>query len=112
VAALCPGCKAKSAAANFFWLFEHPDSSACRTGVVPTLEGAMLLKDFPEGFTLGDSVYVLGVMLQSILIHASELIEAPNEAMQAEDSGAFDELLAVLSAALRDAEGLQKKRLN
>ena len=30
VAALCPGCKAKSAAAKLRWLFEHPDSSASR----------------------------------------------------------------------------------
>jgi hypothetical protein len=72
----------------------------------------MLLKDFPEDFSLGYSVHVLGLMLQSILLRASEIIEARADEMQGDESRAFEALTALLEAALRDAEGLQRKMLN
>ncbi|MBW8619530.1 MAG: hypothetical protein KGO21_12605 [Hyphomicrobiales bacterium] len=67
----------------------------------------MLLKDFPEGFSLGYSVHVLSLMLQSILIRTGERVDA--RGFSEEEARAFDVLVDLLHAALRDAAQLQKR---
>ena len=72
----------------------------------------MLLKDFPEGFSLGYSVHVLALMLQSILMRAEEMIDRQSVDADADKIRALHNLTEILSAALRDAETLQKRMMN
>ena len=72
----------------------------------------MLLKDFPQGFSLGYSVHVLGILMQSILIRVSHLIEEERNVMNAEEAAAIESLRALLEAAHRDIETLTSRRLN
>ena len=72
----------------------------------------MLLKDFPVGFTLGYSVLVLALMLQSILMQSAEMIDQRDEALSADEALALRTLIEVLEAALRDAESLHMRVLN
>ena len=72
----------------------------------------MLLKDFPQGFSLGYSVHVLGILMQSILMRVSHLIEEGQSVMNAEEAAAIESLRALLEAAHRDIETLTSRRLN
>ena len=72
----------------------------------------MLLKDFPEGFSLGYSVHVLALMLQSILIRAAAIIDDRDEDLSADEAQALQSLTEILTIALRDAESLQKRMMN
>ena len=72
----------------------------------------MLLKDFPVGFTLGYSVHVLALMLQSILMQSAEVIDQRDETLSADEALAMQRLIEVLEAALRDAESLHQRVLN
>ena len=70
----------------------------------------MLLKDFPEGFSLSYSVHVLSLMLQSILIRTEVRVDA--RGFSEEEARAFDGLVDLLHAALRDAAQLQKRMVH
>ena len=72
----------------------------------------MLLKDFPQGFSLGYSVHVLGILMQSILIRVSNLIEEEQSVMNAEEAAAIESLSELLATAHRDIETLTSRRLN
>ena len=72
----------------------------------------MLLKDFPVSFTLGYSVHVLTLMLQSILMQSAEVIDQRDDRLSADEALAIQRLIEVLEAALRDAESLHKRVLN
>ena len=72
----------------------------------------MLLKDIPESFSLNYSVHVLALMLQSILIRAEEMIDQQSIDSDADKARALDNLTEILSSALRDAESLQKRKMN
>ncbi len=72
----------------------------------------MLLKDIPESFSLNYSVHVLALMLQSILIRAEEMIDQQSVDSDADKARALHNLKEILSAALRDAETLQKRMMN
>ena len=72
----------------------------------------MLLKNFPEGFSLGYSVHVLFIHLQSVLMHAQERIDESADGMSEEEARAFQGLSEMLYAALRDVEKMQKRLLN
>jgi hypothetical protein len=70
----------------------------------------MLLKDFPEGFSLSYSVHVLSLMLQSILIRTEERVDA--RGFSEEEARAFASLVELLHIASRDAAMLQKRMVN
>lgn len=72
----------------------------------------MFLKDFPEDFTLGYSVHVLSILLQSILIRAQQQIEGPASVMSPAEIIAFENLVDLLQSALSDATSLQKRLMN
>ena len=72
----------------------------------------MLLKDFPDGFSLGYSVHVLFVHLQSVLMRAQERIDDSAGGMSEEEARAFQDLSDMLHAALRDVEKMQGRLLN
>ena len=72
----------------------------------------MLLKDFPEYFTLGYSVHVLSILLQSILIRAQQQIEGTSRDLGPAEVIAFENLVDLLEAALSDAQSLHKRLLN
>ena len=72
----------------------------------------MLLKDFPEDFSLGYSVHVLFILLQSILMRVHERIEENAGGMSDDEARAFQGLSDMLHAALRDVETMQKRLLN
>jgi hypothetical protein len=72
----------------------------------------MLLKDIPESFSLNYSVHVLALMLQSILIRAEEMIDQQSVDSDADKARALHNLTEILSSALRDAEALQKRKMN
>ena len=72
----------------------------------------MLLKDIPESFSLNYSVHVLALMLQSILIRAEEMIDQQSVDPDADKTRALHNLTEILSTALRDAEALQKRKMN
>jgi hypothetical protein len=72
----------------------------------------MLLKDFPEDFSLGYSVHVLSLMLQSILIRAEERVYSRAAPMSEDEARALSGLVDLLHAALHDATILQKRRVN
>ena len=70
----------------------------------------MLLKDFPEDFSLGYSVHVLSLMLQSILIQTKESIDT--RGFSEDEARAIEGLIDLLHTALRDASLLQKRIMN
>ena len=72
----------------------------------------MFLKDFPEDFTLGYSVHVLSVLLQSILIRAQQQIEGSSRDLAPAEVVAFESLVDLLESALSDAQSLHKRLLN
>ena len=72
----------------------------------------MLLKDIPESVSLNYSVHVLALMLQSILIRAEEMIDQQGVDSDADKTRALHNLTEILSTALRDAESLQKRKMN
>ncbi|MFM8606849.1 MAG: hypothetical protein ACKOBC_02660 [Hyphomicrobiales bacterium] len=72
----------------------------------------MFLKDIPESFSLNYSVHVLALMLQSILLRAHDMIEESEADSNADKMRAMHHLTDILSAALRDAETLQKRMMN
>ena len=51
-------------------------------------------------------------MLQSILIRAQEMIDQQSADSDADKARALHNLTEILSAALRDAESLQKRMMN
>ena len=73
---------------------------------------AMLLKDFPEDFSLGYSVHVLFIHLQSVLMRTQERLEDSAGVMSEDETRAFQSLSDMLHAALRDVEKMQKRLLN
>ena len=72
----------------------------------------MLLKDFPDGFSLGYSVHVLFIHLQSVLMRAQERIDDSAGGLSEEEARAFQVLSDMLHAALRDVEKMQGRLLN
>jgi hypothetical protein len=118
VATLCPGRETKSVAANLRWSFQHPDSNATRIGVALFLgllqerPNAMLLKDFPENFTLGYSVHVLFILLQSLLMRVESMIENEGEPLSHEDREIIFSLIKLIDDAQNDAHRLERKILN
>ena len=72
----------------------------------------MLLKDFPEGFSLGYSVHALSLMLQSILIRAEDIFTTRGAHVSEEERRAFASLVELLHIAARDAAMLQKRMVN
>ena len=72
----------------------------------------MLLKDFPEDFSLGYSVHVLGLMLQSILIRADQRVDTRAGVMSEEDARAYARLVDLLRMALSDAQAVQRRVMN
>ena len=72
----------------------------------------MLIKDFPEGFSLGYSVHALSLMLQSILIRAEDTIATRGVHLSEEERRAFASLVELLHIASRDAAALQKRMVN
>jgi len=72
----------------------------------------MLLKDFPEDFSLGYSVHVLFIHLQSVLMRTQERLEDSAGVMSEDETRAFQVLSDMLHAALRDVEKMQKRLLN
>ena len=72
----------------------------------------MLIKDFPDGFSLGYSVHVLSLMLQSILIRAEERVDPRAAPLSEDEARALSGLVDLLHTALHDATMLQKRRVN
>ena len=72
----------------------------------------MLIKDFPEGFSLGYSVHALSLMLQSILIRAEDTFTTRGIDASEEERRAFARLVELLHIASRDAAALQKRMVN
>ena len=72
----------------------------------------MLLKDFPEDFSLGYSVHVLFIHLQSVLMRTQERLEDSAGVMSEDETRAFHVLSDMLHAALRDVEKMRKRLLN
>ena len=72
----------------------------------------MLLKDFPENFSLGYSVHVLGLMLQSILIRAEQRVDARAGVLSEEETRACAALVDLLRMALSDAQAVQRRVMN
>ena len=72
----------------------------------------MLLKDFPEDFSLGYSVHVLFIHLQSVLMRTQERLEDSAGVMSEDETRAFQVLSDMLHAALQDVDKMQKRLLN
>ena len=72
----------------------------------------MLLKDFPIGFSLGYSVHAVSVMLQSVLIRISMMVEEPDYSLDSEDAQAIRSLSEMIEAAQRNITVLQKRISN
>ena len=72
----------------------------------------MLLKDFPPGLSLGYSVHVIFLMLQSTLMRAEEMITQADVPLTDEDRGALIALIDLLDCARVDTARLQKRMMN
>lgn len=72
----------------------------------------MFLRDFPDNFTLGYSVHVLFVLLQSILIRVECMIENDDQSLSQDDREMIMSLIKLIDDAQSDAHKLEKKILN
>jgi hypothetical protein len=73
---------------------------------------AMLLKDFPENFTLGYSVHVLFILLQSVLMRVEGMIENEKQTLSHDDREMILSLIKLIDDAQNDAHRLERKILN
>ena len=72
----------------------------------------MLLKDFPENFTLGYSVHLVFILLQSTLMRVQSLIESDPYALSHEDREMISSLVTLIDDAQRDAHLLHERILS
>ena len=72
----------------------------------------MLLKDFPQNFTLDYSVHVLFILLQSVLMRVEGMIENGEQALSHEDREMILSLIKLIDDAQSDVHRLERKILN
>ncbi|MFM8607818.1 MAG: hypothetical protein ACKOBC_07640 [Hyphomicrobiales bacterium] len=72
----------------------------------------MLLKDFPENFTLGYNVHLVFILLQSTLMRVKSLIESDPYTLSHEDREMISSLVTLIDDAQRDAHLLHERILS
>ena len=97
VAALCSGCKAKSAAAMWLWLVNTPTPAWFTLGSFSLTGCAMIhnntsYDDFPDELSLRFRVHVLCAYAQSTLTLMEELAREGADQLDAETLKVFDSL--------------------
>ncbi|MEI6574004.1 MAG: hypothetical protein WCO61_10750 [Alphaproteobacteria bacterium] len=85
---------------------------ALRAGVVFVFGVHHAAQRFSGWLSLGYSVHVLFIHLQSVLMRVQERIDDSAGVMSEDEIRAFQSLSDMLHAALRDVEKMQKRLLN